>query len=59
MRIGMRYGRGFLDVDIPDENLAGILTIQHEKPLQDPETSVRKAVESPINSLPLAQFGRR
>ena len=56
MRIGMRYGRGFLDVDIPDENLAGILTIQHEKPLQDPETSVRKAVESPINSLPLAQL---
>ena len=56
MRIGMRYGRGFLDVDVPDENLAGILTIQHEKPLRNPETSVRKAVDSPINSLPLGQL---
>ena len=56
MRIGMRYGRGFLDVDVPYENLAGILTIQNEKPRRDPETSVRKAVESPINSLPLGQL---
>ncbi len=56
MRIGMRYGHGFLDVDVPDENLAGILTIQHEKPLRDPETSLRKVVESPINSLPLGQL---
>ena len=56
MRIGMRYGRGFLDVDVPDENLAGILTIQHEKPLRNPEIAVREAVESSINSLPLAQL---
>ncbi len=56
MRIGMRYGRGFLDVDVPDGNLAGILTIQHETPLQDPETAVHEAIESPINSPPLAQL---
>ena len=56
MRIGMRYGRGFLDVDVPDENLAGILTIQHENPLRNPEAAVREVVESPINSLPLAQL---
>ena len=56
MRVGVKYGRGFLNVDVPDGNLAGILTIRHGDPLQDPETAVREAVESPIDSLPLAQL---
>ena len=56
MRIGMKYGRGFLDVDVPDQNLAGLLTLQHQNPLQCPETTVRETLESPINSLPLAHL---
>ena len=56
MRVGVKYGRGSLNVDVPDENLAGILTIRHGDPLQDPETAVREALESPVNSLPLAQL---
>ncbi|MDE0299794.1 MAG: nickel-dependent lactate racemase [Candidatus Poribacteria bacterium] len=56
MRVGVKYGRGTLDVDVPEENLAGILAIQPSKPIQDSDTSVRKALATPINSLPLAQL---
>ena len=56
MRIGVKYGRGCLDIDIPDWNQVGILTTQHSEPLQNPLASVHKALETPINSPPLAQL---
>ena len=60
MRVDVKYGRGFLNVDVPDKNLAGILTIRHADPLQDPESAVHEALHSPINSppLPLLADGR-
>ena len=58
MQIGVKYGRGFLDVDVPDQNLAGILTIKHQNPIRCPETTVQEVIESPINSLPLAQLAQ-
>ena len=56
MRVGLKYGRGFLNVDVPDKNLAGVLTIHQGDPLQYPETAVREALESPINSPPLTRL---
>ncbi len=56
MRIGVKYGRGCLDVDIPDGNQVGILTTQHSEPLTDPQAAVRKVLETPINSPSLAQL---
>ena len=58
MQIGVKYGRGFLDIDVPDQNLAGLLALQHQNPLRCPETAVREVLTSPINSLPLAQLAQ-
>ncbi len=56
MRVGMKYGRGILEVDIPDANLAGVLTIQRSVPIENPEGAIWKALESPIDSPSLAQL---
>lgn len=49
----MRYGRGTLDIEIPNQNLAGVLTIQQSVPLADAEQSIWEALEAPIDSAPL------
>lgn len=56
MRVGMRYGRGTLEIDIPCQNLAGVLTIQQSVPLADAEQSIWEALESPIDSAPLGRL---
>ena len=58
MQVGMKYGRGILKVDIPDKNLAGVLTIQQAIPIEDATGAVWKAIESPIHSPPLAQLAQ-
>lgn len=54
MQVGMKYGRGILEVEIPDPNLTAILTIQKSAPIEDPERAIWEAIESPIHSPPLA-----
>ncbi len=49
----MRYGRGTLDIEIPNQNLAGVLTIQQSVPLADAEQSIWEVLEAPIDSAPL------
>jgi nickel-dependent lactate racemase len=58
MRVGIKYGRGLLEVEIPERNLAGILTIQKSVPLKDPERAVWEAIQSPIQSPPLAELAK-
>ena len=54
MRVGMKYGRDLLEVEIPDRNLASVLTLQKSVPIEDPERAVWHALESPIDSAPLS-----
>ena len=58
MRVGMKYGRDLLEVEIPDQNLAGVLTLQKSVPIEQPERTVWDAIESPIHSAPLATLAK-
>lgn len=58
MRVGMKYGRNLLEVEIPERNLAGILTLQKSVPIEDPEHAVWDAIQSPIHSAPLAALAK-
>ena len=58
MRVGMKYGRDLLAVEIPDQNLAGVLTLQKSVPIEQPERAVWDAIESPIHSAPLATLAQ-
>jgi lactate racemase len=56
MRVHLAYGRAGLDVEIPDRNLAGVLTMRGASPVPDPERAVRKALEEPIGGMPLRRL---
>jgi len=56
MKVGMKYGRGLLEVEVPDKNLAGILTLQKSVPLEDPSRAVWEALHNPIASPSLAEL---
>ena len=58
MRVGMKYGRDLLEVEIPDQNLAGVLTLQKSVPIEQPERAVWDAIESPIHSASLATLAK-
>jgi nickel-dependent lactate racemase len=58
MTIRIAYGRSGLDVDIPDANLAGILTMPLTPALPSPGEALRVLLERPIGSPPLAQIAR-
>ena len=58
MRVGMKYGRNLLEVEIPERNLAGILTLQKSVPIEDPEHAVWDVIQSPIHSAPLATLAK-
>lgn len=58
MHVRMKYGRNLLEVEIPERNLAGILTLQKSVPIEDPEHAVWDAIQSPIHSAPLATLAK-
>ena len=58
MRVGMKYGRGILDIEIPDKNLSGVLSIEQAVPIENPTRAIWAAIESPIQSPPLAELVR-
>lgn len=61
MRIHLAYGRSGLDVDLPDRNIAGVLTMRGAPVIADPVGAVRLSLEKPLGGLPLRQLaaGRR
>lgn len=58
MLVRMSYGTRGLEVDIPEDNLAGILRMNKIKPLEDPSAAVRSALDEPIASDPLARLAQ-
>ena len=61
MRVPIRFGRGEVQVEVPDENLAGILRMNPIPPIDDPVSAVYDALRSPIKTPPLSELakGRR
>jgi len=56
MRIHLAYGRAGLDVEIPDRNLAGILSMRGAPAIADAELEVRWSLEQPQGGKPLRQL---
>jgi nickel-dependent lactate racemase len=61
MRVTLDYGRTGLEVELPDANVVGPLTIRHVPPLTKPQAAVEEALLNPIGTPPLADVakGRR
>jgi len=54
----IRYGKGAIEVDIPDRNLFSILQMKNAPTVTNPQRKVKKAIENPINSKPLSEIAK-
>jgi lactate racemase len=58
VRIKLEYGKTGLEVDLPDENVAGVLKLTPAPPISDPVAATRTALTEPIGTRPLAALAR-
>ena len=58
MRVTLDYGKTGLDVELPDGNIVGPLSIQPMEPLADPAGAVAAKVTSPTGTQPLLELAR-
>jgi len=59
MKIHLAYGKTGLDVEVPDRNLAGILTLGATTPLANPDAAIEHALRNPIGSPPLGALAAK
>ena len=48
MLIGIRFGRGVVNIEVPDQNLVAVLDIQPSAPIADSEAAISKALTAPM-----------
>ena len=58
MRVKLEYGRTGLEVELPDDRVVRTLSIKQAPPLADPEAEVRRLLQQPIGSPPLAELAK-
>jgi lactate racemase len=58
MKVTLDYGRGGLDVTLPDDRTVGPLAIREAPPLHHPEGAIEEALRHPIGTKPLAELAR-
>lgn len=58
MKVKLEYGTTGLLVDLPQERVAGVLTLRPHPPLPDPEAAIQAALRSPIGTPPLLKLAR-
>lgn len=58
MQIPLAYGRGFLDIDLPDDRTT-IIEPKHEPGLTDERAALFAALDSPVKALPLREQAMR
>ena len=63
MRIALAYGRGSIDLELPDQRLGAGARVEllekHPVPaIPDSDAALRKALEAPIDSAPLRELAR-
>ncbi|HEX29706.1 TPA: nickel-dependent lactate racemase [Candidatus Poribacteria bacterium] len=58
MKVPIRFGRGEVQIEIPDENLGGILKMNPVSPIDDPVSAVYTALRRPIKTPPLSELAR-
>ncbi|MEL1135726.1 nickel-dependent lactate racemase [Desulfitobacterium sp. THU1] len=59
MQIRLPYGTSYLETTIPDDRLAGILTLDNYAPEKDPLALVQDALATPIESPTLQELARK
>jgi lactate racemase len=59
MKIHLAYGKHGLDVEVPEKNLAKVLTMKPTLPLPDPPKAIRDALQRPIGCPPLGEIARK
>lgn len=58
MRVRLEYGRDGLDVELPDENVAGILRLNTAPPIGHPAAAITRSLANPIGVRPLVELAR-
>lgn len=58
MRVKLDYGRTGLEVDLPADRVVGPLAMKPAAAIANPDAVLRRALEQPIGSAPLAQLAR-
>lgn len=58
MRVALEYGRAGLIVDLPDDNVAAVMTLREAEAVENAAASVLQALESPIGTRPLRELAR-
>ena len=58
MRVGLKYGRTVLSVELPDERVVRTLAYKRSAPLLDPDAELRNALDNPVGTPPLAELAR-
>ena len=48
MLIGIRFGRGVVNIEVPDQNLVAVLDIQPSAPIADSEATISKVLVAPM-----------
>ncbi len=58
MRVRLEYDRTGLEVELPDDRVVRRLAYKNAAPLSDPRDAIRRALESPTGSPPLAELAQ-
>lgn len=56
MKVMLAYGKTGMAIDLPDRNVAGVLTMRGAEPLPHPAEELEAALAQPISSAPLARL---
>lgn len=56
MKIHLAYGKQGLDIEVPEKNLAKVLTLGTTTPLAHPEENIEQSLLTPIGSPPLSEL---
>jgi lactate racemase len=58
MKIHLAYGKRGLDVEVPEKNLAKVLSLGSTPPLADADKSIEQSLLNPIGSQPLGHLAK-
>ncbi|MBM2846400.1 MAG: hypothetical protein HW407_1712, partial [Bacteroidetes bacterium] len=59
MKIHLAYGKQGLEVEVPDKNLAKVLTLGTTPPLDHPDEIIEKSLLIPIGSRSLSELAQK
>ncbi len=58
MRVTLDYGKTGMDVELPDNNVAAILSLGEAPPVDNPDDALREALDNPIGTESLADLAQ-